>query len=971
MKKKTRVLILFVIVIIFACAAMIYSTNLSYPMECTIYYVDENGNTLAQKATGETNASNPVFNVTSPEIEGYVLKDSGDAVVTYDMMEKYYPPSNYVRNGTATYTVVYAKAYTVTVKYVKQDGSTLFPDQIVKGKAGDSYSIISPSYDGYTANITAISGKINEYDKAYTVTYYPKIYMVTYNANGGTGGIEYELKTHGTALTLSENVPTRSGYTFIGWSTSSSSTSAEYKAGGTYSKDQDISLYAVWSLKTYTVSYNANGGDYTPESDIKQHGISLTLTTQKPYRKGYTFIGWALTPTATTAVYQPGGTYSLNQSNILYAVWIKTYTVTYDANGGTGAPAAQTKTAGVDLKLSDVIPQREGYIFLGWNYTSDATLPIYYAGNIYMNDSDMLLYAVWSKPAAATYTISYDANGGTNAPAPQTKNTDRTLILTTDIPEREGYIFAGWSTEPEGTVVYMPGDSYEDNQSITLYAVWAVGAYTITYRANSGTGAPEPQIKYHDVPLVMSSQEPTRSGYSFIGWSENANDNYYEYRPGDVFELNRSVTLYAIWIKINYNFSVSSLNVAPEEVYQYDTVTVSLTTGNTDRVHFYYNIPLTVLLNGSVIYEESLNYSLHEIKYITFDLYVGDLEGVQTIEARINWDDRNNEIIKIDNSVSTTFEVKKKELQLSVSHVEPNADYIEGNEVISSFLISNDGASDVTPSSGLGFNFEVYRLDESGEKVVLESQVWDNIIIPADGTNLVYFKWTIPENSAGTVIWCRGYVNDSSDIFSMTLESKDFSQTPNTRYESQVPSGYTNLSAPEETAGSASWNQWEYIAGEFVLKSYGIQVSGAPVVTPDSSCRTAVYENGKWTMKSGYGITLIWTPEITAIDGYDIPETGSYTDVQKVSAFFPEYGYSAETEKYRTLIEMNGTYMLEENPCADNRRIHFIPVYVSNGNYTVLVTAEQIWTPAGMITAVKNTNTVIIDGSIYDDFYIR
>jgi len=68
---------------------------------------------------------------------------------------------------------------------------------------------------------------------------------------------------------------------------------------------------------------------------------------------------------------------------------------------------------------------------------------------------------------------------------------------------------------------------------------------------------------------------------------------------------------------------------------------------------------------------------------------------------------------------------------------------------------------------------------------------------------------------------------------------------------------------------------------------------------------------------------------------------------------------------------MNGTYMLEENPCADNRRIHFIPVYVSNGNYTVLVTAEQIWTPAGMITAVKNTNTVIIDGSIYDDFYIR
>ena len=62
--------------------------------------------------------------------------------------------------------------------------------------------------------------------------------------------------------------------------------------------------------------------------------------------------------------------------------------------------------------------------------------------------------------------------------------------------------------------------------------------------------------------------------------------------------------------------------------------------------------------------------------------------------------------------------------------------------------------------------------------------------------------------------------------------------------------------------------------------------------------------------------------------------------------------------------------MLEENPHADNRRIHFIPVYVPNGNYTVSVTAEQIWTPAGMITAVRNANTVIIDGSIYDDYYL-
>ena len=88
-------------------------------------------------------------------------------------------------------------------------------------------------------------------------------------------------------------------------------------------------------------------------------------------------------------------------------------------------------------------------------------------------------------------------------------------------------------------------------------------------------------------------------------------------------------------------------------------------------------------------------------------------------------------------------------------------------------------------------------------------------------------------------------------------------------------------------------------------------------------------------------------------------------------ALIPEYGYSTDAGKYRSLEMAGGICRFVENRDADeNARLHFIPIYVANGNYTVSVTATQIWTPAGMITAVRNTNTLTINGTIYDDFYV-
>lgn len=164
--------------------------------------------------------------------------------------------------------------------------------------------------------------------------------------------------------------------------------------GGTMTASETIDLAAKTS---YTVSYNANGNGATgtPGSQTKWHDTNIALSSAKPTRTGYTFLGWATSSTATTAAYSAGETYSANASVTLYAVWkINTWTVKYDANGGSGEPAYQTKTYGSTLTLSSTIPTKQNYNFLGWATTANG-VKAYDPGSAYTANSDITLYAVW------------------------------------------------------------------------------------------------------------------------------------------------------------------------------------------------------------------------------------------------------------------------------------------------------------------------------------------------------------------------------------------------------------------------------------------------------------------------------------------------------------------------------------------------------------------------------------------------
>ena len=376
-------------------------------------------------------------------------------------------------------------------------------------------------------------------------------YPVTYNSNGGSGTINQQAKTYGVNLTLASSGFTRDGYTLTGWNTASNGTGTSYALGGTYTGNAALALYAVWSINTWTVSYNKGAnGTGTNTSATKTYGQALTLLGAIFTRDGYTQTGWSTSDGGLKA-YDLNGSYTNNAAVTLYPYWtIKTYTVFYSPGSyGSGATIApQTKTHGVALTLSSTTYTRAGYTQTGWS-TSNGGAKAYNLGGSYTANAGVTLYPFWT---IDTYTVSYNANGGTGAPGSQTKTYGVTLTLSSTIPTRTGYTFAGWGTSSTAaTVSYAPGGSYTANAGATLYAVWTIITYQVSYNANGGSGAPSAQTKTYGVALTLSSTKPTRTGYTFLSWNTASDGSGTSYASGGSYTANAAATLYAQWKKNN------------------------------------------------------------------------------------------------------------------------------------------------------------------------------------------------------------------------------------------------------------------------------------------------------------------------------------------------------------------------------------------------------------------------------------
>lgn len=231
--------------------------------------------------------------------------------------------------------------------------------------------------------------------------------------------------------------------------------------------DTSNTLYFDWNKSTATTSRGSKSISTTSDSGgwntINQ---KLLYTTSTSYTRG-TSDQTKYCAAKLTGVERVGGTMTHSRSFVIPKK--PSYTVSYNANGGSGAPGKQTKWYGTNLTLSSTKPTRTGYTFQGWGTSSGDTTVNYAAGATYSANAAITLYAIWK---IITYTVSYNANGGSGAPGSQTKNYGATLKLSTTKPTRTNYNFKGWATSSNGSVAYASGANYTANASVTLYAVW-------------------------------------------------------------------------------------------------------------------------------------------------------------------------------------------------------------------------------------------------------------------------------------------------------------------------------------------------------------------------------------------------------------------------------------------------------------------------------------------------------------------
>ena len=152
------------------------------------------------------------------------------------------------------------------------------------------------------------------------------------------------------------------------------------------------------ALQTYTIAYNANGATgTTPTSHTKSYGYDATIKSASTLSKtGYSFVAWNTKSDGTGTSYSAGAQYSPNANITLYAIWrANTYNVTFNANGGTGAPSGQTKTHGQTLTLTKNVPSRTNYNFVSWNTKADGKGTSYSPGGSFTANANTTLYAIW------------------------------------------------------------------------------------------------------------------------------------------------------------------------------------------------------------------------------------------------------------------------------------------------------------------------------------------------------------------------------------------------------------------------------------------------------------------------------------------------------------------------------------------------------------------------------------------------
>ena len=355
--------------------------------------------------------------------------------------------------------------------------------------------------------------------------------VVTFESNGGTA-VAPIATNYGTTIAVPVP-PVKAGHTFVGWFQEAALTTSWNFTSNMV--EDDMTLYAKWTVINYTVTFESNGGTAIAPVSIT-YGTLINEPTL-PSKTGYNFVRWYKD---IDCVYAWNfGTDQVLGNTTLYAQWKAiNYTVTFESNGGT-AVAPMSADYGTTI-TEPVSPQKMGYTFAGWYKEIALSTPWNFTVDTVTGNN--ILYAKWS---ANSYTVSFESNGGTTV-NPISVDYNTTIIEPT-APNKTGHTFAGWYKEPTlATRWNFATDLVLGNT--TLYAKWTAINYTVTFESNGGTTVNQIMAAYGT--LIAEPVSPGKLGYTFAGWyKEGALATLWNF-ASDVVVGN--ITLYAKWTILEY-----------------------------------------------------------------------------------------------------------------------------------------------------------------------------------------------------------------------------------------------------------------------------------------------------------------------------------------------------------------------------------------------------------------------------------
>ncbi len=412
----------------------------------------------------------------------------------------------------------------------------------------------------------------------------PITYTIHYNANGGSGTVQDSTFTFETSkVTLRGNQFTRDNYNFVGWSKNNN---AQPGDNGIYNSTKrpspsdlganDVTLYAIWQssapvIPNYVIRFDANGGLGVMDADTVASNESYTLPDCEFTRNGFTFDKWSYNGNT----YRAGQTIDLSDLTVtdnkitFSAVWQSNdtgYVLNFDPNGGTGETMGSLNyiVGGTPITVPRCTYTRVGYKFVGWATSPDGDGDPDYAVNTSVTLSkNVTLYALW---APISYYIVYDSNatygeagGNVSGNMEDTEafyDENIKLRKNSFVHNDSNFIFAGWSTTPDGDVSYVDEAvvsnlASEQDDEIILYAIWLEKkTVKIKFNNNGGTGSMNEVDTMTFTDITLPKNTFKRVGFNFMGWATEENGSVV-YRDGEKINLRSvsgdSLVLYSVW----------------------------------------------------------------------------------------------------------------------------------------------------------------------------------------------------------------------------------------------------------------------------------------------------------------------------------------------------------------------------------------------------------------------------------------